>query len=164
MSCLDRADPELVTVRVPYNLVIAHRTLWEWKRLFLHVSQLDKHYSSLSAWAWQQHLSSQPQKVNVCLFRPSQTSWFYLWHFYQGHIWTTTMQSSESIIPLWWLSPTVDTKPFNPCCSEHVEMMCSLPGSFSYAIHFQQKERISHFTILNIEWNWVWRLLFPYAK
>lgn len=44
-------------------------------------------------------------------------------------------------------------KPFNPSYSEHVERMCSLSGSFSYAIHFQQKERLYPLSILNIESN-----------
>lgn len=74
MSWLGRADLELITVRVLHSLVIALEAAGEWQ-LLLHINQLDKHYSLLSAWTSQQHYHSfsWSQKANVSLFRPSQT-------------------------------------------------------------------------------------------
>lgn len=62
-----------------------------------------------------------------------------------------TVKSSELIILMWWLSLSAATNPSKPHCSEHVEIICSLPGSFSFAIHFQQQESLPQLSILNIK-------------
>lgn len=69
------------------------------------------------------------------------------------HLRTITVKSSESIILLWWLSLSAATNPSKPHCSEHVEIMFRLPGSFSFAIHFQQQESLPQLSILNIKSN-----------